>query len=611
MPKARTTYVCSECGSESRQYFGRCPDCGAWNSLIETIVSPEPEPTKRGIDLANPQHRRRTDRDRETHRNIDRSADPTLTPSRSRRSSASSAANLPPAPHQAPQTAHPTPRQAVRLTEMSEVGLARLSSGYAEFDRVLGGGIVDGSLVLIGGEPGIGKSTLLLQAANQLAAHTRVLYVSAEESGHQVKLRAQRLLEDWTEQTLAEPRSPIVPRASLDASEFSEFSESLDVLDPPDALDPQAIGDRPPLWDLVSDQDPNHDSDHASFPDRDSDRKSDRESGRGIADNFYLLPETDLEVILDELDTLQPQVAIIDSIQRIYFKALASAPGSVAQVRECTSALMQVAKRSGVSVFLVGHVTKDGTIAGPRVLEHLVDTVLLFEGDRFASHRLLRSMKNRFGATHEIGVFEMVAQGLQEVANPSELFLSSRDEQVSGTATIVACEGTRPIVVEVQALVTPTSFGTPRRSTTGIESSRLQQILAVLEKRVGIPLSKLDTYVASVGGIRVEEPAADLGVAIAVVAAFRDRIVDHHTVIIGEVGLGGQVRPVPQLELRLREAQKLGFKRAIVPRGKGYETAHLGVEVVQVSRVLEAILAALPRSDEAIVREPVLDGSED
>jgi DNA repair protein RadA/Sms len=251
---------------------------------------------------------------------------------------------------------------------------------------------------------------------------------------------------------------------------------------------------------------------------------------------------------------------------------------------------MQVAKRADISLFIVGHVTKEGAIAGPKVLEHLVDTVLYFEGDRFASHRLLRSVKNRFGATHELGVFEMVDRGLAEVKNPSELFLGNRDEAVPGIATIVACEGTRPLVVELQSLVSPTSYSSPRRSTTGIEFNRLLQILAVLEKRVGIPLSKLDAYVASSGGLNVGEPAADLGIAIAVAASFRDRIVDPYTVLIGEVGLGGQVRPVSQLDLRLKEAVKLGFKRAIVPKGQGVESP---LEVVPVARVMDAIALAL------------------
>jgi DNA repair protein RadA/Sms len=313
-----------------------------------------------------------------------------------------------------------------------------------------------------------------------------------------------------------------------------------------------------------------------------------------------------LETVLAELESLKPTVAVIDSIQALYYSALGSAPGSVSQVRECTSALMHVAKREHITLFIVGHVTKEGAIAGPKVLEHLVDTVLYFEGDRFASHRLLRSVKNRFGATHELGVFEMADRGLAEVSNPSELFLGNREEVAPGTATIVACEGTRPIVVELQALVSPTSYSSPRRSTTGIEYNRLLQILAVLEKRVGIPLSKLDAYVASSGGLNVGEPAADLGVAVAVAASFRDRVVDPKTVLIGEVGLGGQIRPVSQIELRLKEAAKLGFKRAIVP--KGQMVPDIDLEIIPVAKVLDAMIAALPgqpRSPVEVVPEAV------
>lgn len=409
----------------------------------------------------------------------------------------------------------------------------RLPSGYAELDRVLGGGIVPGSLVLLGGDPGIGKSTLLLQVAHQLAAQQQVLYVCAEESGQQVKLRSQRLAipTGKGEQDSSNPQGPLDPA-------------------------------------------PQSDNSSAPFPQQ-----------------LYLLPETDLETVLLELEALQPKVAIIDSIQALYYGALTSAPGSVSQVRECTSALMQLAKRADISLFIVGHVTKEGAIAGPKVLEHLVDTVLYFEGDRFASHRLLRSVKNRFGATHELGVFEMVDRGLEEISNPSALFLSNREEQVPGIATIVACEGTRPLLVELQALVSPTSYSSPRRSATGIEFNRLLQILAVLEKRVGIPLSKLDAYVASSGGLNVAEPAADLGMAIAIAASFRDRLVDPELVLIGEVGLGGQVRPISQLELRLKEASKLGFKRAIVPRGQTVKVD--GLEVTEVSRVVDAIAQAL------------------
>jgi DNA repair protein RadA/Sms len=311
-----------------------------------------------------------------------------------------------------------------------------------------------------------------------------------------------------------------------------------------------------------------------------------------ISSDLYVLPETDLEEILREIDSLKPNLAVIDSIQTVFFPALTSAPGSVAQVRECTAALMKVAKHEDITMLIVGHVTKEGTIAGPRVLEHLVDTVLYFEGDRFASHRLLRTVKNRFGATHEIGIFEMVSNGLREVPNPSELFLGNRDEPSPGTAIVVACEGTRPIVVELQALVSPTSYPSPRRAGTGVDFNRLVQILAVLEKRVGVPMSKLDSYVASAGGLSVEEPAVDLGIAVAIVASFRDRIVDPQTVLIGEVGLGGQVRSVSQMELRLKEAAKLGFKRAIIPKGQKFPD--LKIEILEVSKVIDAIIAAIP-----------------
>ena len=426
---------------------------------------------------------------------------------------------------------------ALTLAEISDHPQARLASGYGELDRVLGGGVVPGSLVLIGGDPGIGKSTLLLQVANQMAQPHRVLYVCAEESGQQVKLRSQRL--------------------GIPTGQISETSS-------------ETSGKK---------------------------KTGKTRSPATPPENLYLLPEIDLETILTELDTLRPQIAIVDSIQAIYYRALNSAPGSVSQVRECTTALMQLAKRKNISLFIVGHVTKEGAIAGPKVLEHLVDTVLYFEGDRFASHRLLRAVKNRFGATHEIGIFEMVDRGLKEVLNPSALFLGNRQEAVPGTSTIVACEGTRPLVVELQALVSPTSYSSPRRSATGIEYSRLLQILAVLEKRVGIPLSKLDAYVASSGGLSVAEPAADLGVAIAVAASFRDRIVDPTTVLIGEVGLGGQVRPISQMEIRLKEAAKLGFKRAIVP--KGTHVTGIKLDIIPVGRVVDAIATALlPNSAE-------------
>lgn len=486
MPKSRTSYVCTECGAESAQWFGKCPACDAWDSLVEQNVT------------HGTSHDRRIGWQGTTQQN------------------GKSSANTP-----------PKPRMALKFSQITEKQQERWSSGYVELNRVLGGGVVPGSLVLIGGDPGIGKSTLLLQVANRLAMDYRILYVSAEESGQQVKLRASRL----------------------------------------------GVG-------------------IALTPDTASEEKP-AAPGDAVEPNLYVLPETDLEQILRELESLKPNLAVIDSIQTIYLPTMASAPGSVAQVRECTSALMRLAKSEDITLLIVGHVTKEGAIAGPRVLEHLVDTVLYFEGDRFASHRLLRSVKNRFGATHEIGIFEMIDRGLREVANPSELFLGNRDEAAPGTAIVVACEGTRPLVVELQALVSPTSYASPRRSTTGVDYNRLLQILAVLEKRVGIPLSKLDAYVASAGGLNVEEPAVDLGIAIAVVASFRDRIVDPRTVLIGEVGLGGQVRAVSQMELRLKEAAKLGFKRAIVPKGQKFPE-DLGLEIIPVSKVLDAIVAAIP-----------------
>lgn len=496
MAKIRTYYVCIECGAESQQWFGKCPACNTYNSLEEQVEkSPVSTLPSRGGLQSN------------------------LLNGKAK---------------SAKKTAKP--RASLTFAQITNKEQERWFSGYGELDRVLGGGIVPGSLVLIGGDPGIGKSTLLLQVSNRLAEQYRILYVCGEESGQQVKLRASRL----GVATKENQNQPLLPS-----------TESVPVVVEASANQPASVG----------------------------------------AD-LYVLPETDLEEILRELESLKPNVAVIDSIQTIYFPALTSAPGSVAQVRECTSALMQLAKREDITLLIVGHVTKEGAIAGPKVLEHLVDTVLYFEGDRFASHRLLRSVKNRFGATHEIGVFEMIDRGLREVPNPSELFLGSRDELAPGTALVVACEGTRPIVVELQALVSPTSYSSPRRSTTGVDYNRLLQILAVLEKRVGIPLSKLDAYVASAGGLNVEEPAVDLGVAIAVVASFRDRVVDPFTVLIGEVGLGGQVRPVSQMELRLKEAAKLGFKRAIVPKGQTFP--ELDIEVIPVGKVIDAIIAAIP-----------------
>ena len=476
MARTTSTYVCQSCGAQTRQFFGRCASCGSWNSLVEQSATPSD--TRRRRPVATPE-------------------ETTAIPAAARRSEP--------------------------IAAVGDRPLQRLGSGYGEFDRVLGGGLVPGSLVLLGGDPGIGKSTLLLQSAQAMAAEHSVLYVSAEESAQQVKLRWRRL--------------------------------------------------------------------------------SDEQGLEADVSQLHLLAETDLELVLQELEALRPAVAVIDSIQALHDGELGSAPGSVAQVRECAAALARIAKRQNTALLLVGHVTKEGMLAGPKVLEHLVDAVLTFEGDRFASHRLLRAVKNRFGATHELGVFEMRGQGLAQVLNPSELFLGS-DEPSAGTATIVACEGTRPLVVELQALVSTTSYASPRRTATGIGTNRLHQILAVLEKHLGLPLSRFDCYLAVAGGLDVEEPAADLGVAAAVVASYRDLTLPAGTVLIGELGLGGQLRPVAQLEQRLQESARLGFRRAVVPKGSGLGrlAAGLDLQLLEAGSVAEALVLALgvnPADDRA------------
>ena len=470
MPRATSHYVCQACGARTRQFFGRCAGCGGWNTLVEQQEAAADSRRRRPV---------------------------------------------------APAAEPGGPRRSEPIQAVGERPLQRLASGYSELDRVLGGGLVPGSLVLLGGDPGIGKSTLLLQSARSMAARVPVLYVSAEESAQQVKLRWRRLAE-------------------RDGAETAEPGEG--------------------------------------------------DGGPGLR----LLAETDLELVLQELESLRPAVAVIDSIQALHDAELGSAPGSVSQVRDCAAALARIAKRQDTALLLVGHVTKEGMLAGPKVLEHLVDAVLTFEGDRFASHRLLRAVKNRFGATHELGVFEMRDRGLAEVSNPSELFLGGEGPS-PGSGVIVACEGTRPLVVELQALVSPTSYASPRRTATGIAANRLHQILAVLEKHLGLPLSRFDCYLAVAGGLEVEEPAADLGVAAAVVASYRDLTLPAGTVLIGELGLGGQLRPVGQLELRLQEAARLGFRRAVVPRGglPPSQAASLDLQILEAGSVAEALVAAL------------------
>ena len=446
--KNRTLYACQKCGYQTPKWLGKCPDCGAWNSMAEET--------------------------------------------------ACQSARLP-----AGEAAKPLP-----LSQVKRDLQQRSSCGIAELDRVLGGGLVKGSIVLIGGDPGIGKSTLLLQASAHLTGTAgSVLYVSAEESPEQIKLRSLRL---------------------------------------------------------------------------------------GInSDGLYLLAETNIERIITQITALKPQAVIIDSIQTVFTAAIESAPGSVSQVRESAGRLMLLAKGSGIPIFLVGHVTKDGALAGPRVLEHLVDTVLYFEGDSGHAFRILRAAKNRFGSTNEIGVFEMKDSGLCEVANPSELFLAERPLGASGSVVVAALEGTRPLLVELQALVSSTSFGTPRRTTIGVDHNRLSLLVAVLEKKVGLQLSGHDIFMNAVGGVRLNEPAADLGMIMAVASSHLDKPVDPQTFFLGEVGLSGEVRAVSQPEIRVKEAAKLGFKRCVLPEGSLKQVKVKGVELAGVKRVEEALATAL------------------
>ncbi len=460
MAKPHTVYVCQNCGKRAPKPLGRCPQCGAWNAFVEEVVVPE----------SSGKARRRGG----------------------------------------------TRSQPRRLHEIEGDLGERLPLPIGEFARVLGGGIVPGSVVLVGGDPGIGKSTLMLQTALEMAAVGRVLYVSGEESERQIKMRAQRL---WR---------------TADGSE------------------------RP-------------------FP-----------------KNLYLVTETDLEAILAHVETVQPRLLVVDSIQTVYLPDLQSSAGSVSQVRECASRLREVAKTQGLSVFLVGHVTKEGVIAGPRVLEHIVDTVLYLEGDRFQAYRLLRSVKNRFGTTSEVGVFEMHERGLMEVANPSEAFLAERLVNAPGSAIAVTMEGTRPLLVEIQGLTNPTAFGNPRRTANGVDFNRLLLVAAVLTRRAGVRLSDQDVFVNVVGGLRVGEPAADLAVAAALASSARDKPVRADAVLIGEIGLSGELRSVSQLEARLKEAANLGFKAAIVPKqiGRRLKTPP-GLEVIPARSLRQALKAAL------------------
>lgn len=421
--KLKTQYICQSCGFVSPRWLGRCSECGAWNSLVEEQVAPK--------------------------------------------------ADIPASMARAAVPALP-------LAQIQAQQEPRINCHSQEFNRVLGGGIVPGSLVLIGGDPGIGKSTLMLQEAARLAQETfKVLYVSGEESLTQIKMRADRL---------------------------------------------------------------------------------------GLAGNhLFVLTENNLEGILAEVEQIAPQLIVIDSIQTVYRPELESSPGSISQVRECAQQLLRLSKDQNIPVFLVGHVTKDGFIAGPKVLEHTVDTLLFFEGDRDHFFRILRAVKNRFGSTNEIGVFRMTEAGLAEVPNPSEMFLAQRAADSSGTAVICVMEGSRPILLEVQALVSPSNYGLPQRSATGIDPKRLSMLLAVLEKRVGLRIGTFDVFVNAVGGVRIDETAADLGIALAIASSLKNQVIASEVVLIGEIGLAGEIRPVPQIERRIGEAEKLGFQELIIP----------------------------------------------
>ncbi|MGE5641376.1 MAG: DNA repair protein RadA [Byssovorax cruenta] len=467
MAKTHTRYVCQECGRVAASYMGKCPQCGSFNSMVEEVIHDEPATKSTAV------------------RGL---------------------------------TGRSVPRP---IGDISADAEDRINLPIGEFARVLGGGIVPGSIVLVSGDPGIGKSTLMLQMALEMAATKRVLYVSGEESERQIKMRATRLsANDGTQHSVALPT------------------------------------------------------------------------------NLLLVTETNLEIILNHVNDVKPDLLIVDSIQTAYLTSLDSSAGSVSQVRECSSQLRELAKTSGISVFVIGHVTKEGTIAGPRVLEHVVDTVLYLEGDRFQAYRLLRSVKNRFGATSEVGVFEMREKGLAEVTNPSEAFLAERMINAAGSAIAVTMEGTRPILVEIQGLTSPTQFGNARRTANGVDFNRLLLIAAVLTRRAGLKLSEQDIFVNVVGGIQIDEPAADLAVAVAIASSWRDVSVKADAVLIGEIGLAGELRMPGQMQARLREAQKLGFKTAIVPKairkGEGYPK---GIEIIEVRSITQALDAAFAQRE--------------
>ena len=454
MAKTKTAYVCENCGQESVKWLGRCPSCGAWNTFKEVKIAPETAPTARGM--------------------------------------ASRAAN--------PAQGRPAP---VRLSSVKTTADIRIDCHDTELNRVLGGGIVPGSLILIGGEPGIGKSTLMLQTIMRMP-EKRVLYVSGEESEKQIKLRAER-----------------IENATADC---------------------------------------------------------------------FVVCETTLEHIFANISECAPDIVIIDSIQTIYTEVVESSPGSVSQVRECSAAILKYAKESGTPVLLIGHINKEGSIAGPKVLEHIVDTVLQFEGDQHYMYRILRSIKNRFGSTAELGIYEMRQDGLREVSNPSELLLTQNHEGLSGVAIAAAIEGIRPFLIETQALVSSAVYGTPQRSATGFDLRRMNMLLAVLEKRAGFKLVQKDVFLNIAGGLKVNDPAIDLAVISAILSSSLDILIEPGISMCGEVGLSGEIRPVNRIEQRILEAEKLGFSRIIIPHNnlKGFDTSKCKMQIVQVRKVEEA-----------------------
>lgn len=463
MAKIKTKWICQNCGYETPKYIGKCPECSSWGSFTEEKEIPQND-NKKNVLLKD------------------------LQP----------------------------------ISSISEITIdetVRFNTGFEEFDRVLGGGAVTGSTVLIAGDPGIGKSTLVLQAANAFAeAGKKVLYVCAEESASQVKLRAERL---------------------------------------------------------------------------------------GVkSGNIYVLPQTELQNIKEQIKETKPDFLVIDSIQAVFDSQITSGAGSVSQIRECTNVFTDIAKSQNITTFIIGHVTKDGMIAGPRVLEHMVDVVLHFEGDKYKTYRILRGIKNRFGSTNEIGIFSMDENGLCEITNPGEIFLKEKSETVTpGSVIIMASEGSRIITAEIQALVGTTAYPAPRRVTNGIDYNRLLQILAVIEKRIGLKFNTSDVYVNITGGIEIDEPAADLGIAIAIITCFRNVIADSNTIFVGEIGLSGEIRKVTNIEKRILEAQKLGFKKIVIPKGNLKEKNNFKIEIIEAARITDAVTACVYKAENKMLQK--------